>query len=218
MAEFAIASMINLARSFHIMFRNQMHRRWDRSVPQGEINGSVLGIIGLGDIGREIAKKASSLGMRVIGVKRSPEPLEFVEEVYGQQEMAEVFKKSDYVINLLPYTTATEKMIDKNCLELMKDSACFINMGRGKTVNEPDLIGALRNGKIRAMLSDVYFEEPLPVDSPLWDLENVILTPHICGKSPKYMERAMKIIEHNLDVYLRRKGKMVNVVDAELGY
>lgn len=218
MTEFALASMINLARNFHVMFRNQMHRKWDRSAPQGEINGSVLGIIGLGDIGKEIARKASYLGMHVIGVKRNPEPLEFVEEVYGGRDMGKVFEKSDYIINLLPFTAATERIIDRNCFHLMKESACFINIGRGKTVNEPDLIETLRNGKIRAMVSDVYFEEPLPEDSPLWELENVILTPHICGMSHRYMERATEIIDHNLEVYLHRRGEMINLVDLETGY
>ncbi len=218
MSEFALASMINLARSCHILLRNQMRRRWDRSVSQGEINGSVLGIIGLGDIGKEIARKASFLGMHVIGVKRTPEPLEFVEEVYGSRDMGKVFEKSDYIINLLPYTAATEKIIDRRYFDLMKESACFINIGRGKTVNEPDLIDALRNGRIRALASDVYFEEPLPEDNPLWDLENVILTPHICGISPKYMERALEIIDHNLEVYVHKKGKMINLVDLKTGY
>ncbi len=218
MSEFALASMINLARNCHIMFRNQMRKKWDRSTPQGEINGFVLGIIGLGDIGKEIARKASFLGMHVIGVKRTPEPLEFVKEVYGRRDMGKVFEKSDYIINLLPYTAATERIIDRNYFDLMKESACFINIGRGKTVNEPDLIEALRHGKIRAMVSDVYFEEPLPEDSPLWDLGNVILTPHICGMSPNYMERATEIIDHNLEVYLHRKGEMINLVDLETGY
>jgi phosphoglycerate dehydrogenase-like enzyme len=218
MSEFALASMINLARSCHILFRNQMRRKWDRSAPQGEINGSVLGIIGLGDIGKEIARKASFLGMHVIGVKRTPEPLEFVEEVYGSRNMGKVFEKSDYIINLLPYTADTERIIDRQYFDLMKESACFINMGRGKTVNEPDLIDALRNGRIRALVSDVYFEEPLPEDSPLWGLENAILTPHICGMSPKYMERALEIIDHNLEVYVHKKGKMINLVDLKTGY
>ncbi len=218
MSEFAIASMINMARNCHIMFRNQMRKKWDRSVPQGQINGSVLGIIGLGDIGKEIARKASFLGMHVIGVKRTPEPTEFVEKVYGSRDMGEVFEKSDYIINLLPYTAATERIIDRNYFDLMKESACFINIGRGKTVNEADLIETLRNGRIRALVSDVYFEEPLPEDSPLWDLENAILTPHICGISPRYMERAMAIIDHNLKVYVHNEGTMINLVDLGAGY
>ncbi len=218
MAEFALAAMIDLARGFHLMFRNQMQKKWDRSVPQGEIYGATVGILGLGAIGLEIAKKAAFMGMRVIGVKRSPEPLEFVEEVYGQDEMGVVFSKSDYVINLLPSTAGTEKLIDRRCFDLMKPSACFINIGRGRTVNEQDLIDVLRRKKIRALVSDVYYTEPLPSDSPLWELDNVILTPHICGASPRYMERAMQIIEHNLNVYVGGKGQMINVVDVEAGY
>lgn len=218
MAEYAVAAMVGLARNFHLMFRNQMRKKWDRAVPQGEINGSVAGIIGLGAIGKEIAKRASFFGMKVLGVKSRPEPVESVDEVYGEEGMEEVFKKSDYVINLLPYTPQTEKMIDKRFFGLMKESACFINIGRGKTVNEPDLVEALRGGKIRAMVSDVYFEEPLPEGSPLWEMENVVITPHICGVSPKYMERATDIIEHNLEVYLRGEGEMINVVDLERGY
>jgi len=218
MAEYAIASMINLARNFHLLFRNQMQRRWDRTPPQGEIYGSTLGILGLGSIGREIAERAFRFGMRVIGVKRTPEPVECVERVYGFGEMKEIFRQSDYVINLLPGTAETRGIVDKGCFNLMKRTACFINMGRGATVREADLIDALRKGAIRAMVSDVFATEPLPEDSPLWTLDNVILTPHICGVSEKYMERGMDIILHNLRVYLTGSGTMVNVVDFNRGY
>lgn len=218
MAEFAIAAMINLACGLPAMFRNQMTKKWDRRVPRGEINGAVAGILGLGAIGRETAKKASLMGMRVIGVKRKVQPVEYVDEVYGPEEMAELFKKSDYIINLLPGTRDTHKLIDKNYFDLMKKSACFINIGRGRTVNEPDLIEALKNGTIRAMVSDVFYTEPLPKESPLWDLENVILTPHVSGVSPKYLERAMEIINHNLNVYVSGQGEMINQVDLALGY
>jgi phosphoglycerate dehydrogenase-like enzyme len=112
-AEYAIAAMINLARNFHLMFRNQLKGKWDRSVPQDEIHGCTVGILvhgctvgilGLGSIGQEIAHKASILGMRIIGVKYNPCPLEGVDHAYGPTEMEEVFKQSDYVINLLPDT------------------------------------------------------------------------------------------------------------------
>jgi phosphoglycerate dehydrogenase-like enzyme len=218
MAEFAIAAMINLARGFHIMFRNQIKKKWDRNVPQREINGATLGILGLGAIGAEIAKKATAMGMHVIGVKRTPAPVEDVEAVFGSDRMDPVFQRSDFIINLLPYTPATHKLIDRRCFEQMKPTACFINLGRGRTVNEADLIEALQGGKIKAMASDVYYEEPLPADSPLWDLENVILAPHICGVSPRYNDRAMEIIDHNLAVYLAGRGEMINVVDLQAGY
>ncbi|MGA8181903.1 MAG: D-2-hydroxyacid dehydrogenase [Desulfobacterales bacterium] len=218
MAEYAVAAMINLARGFHLLFRNQLQKKWERSVPQEEIHGATVGIIGLGAIGAEIAKKAAFMGMRVIGVKRTPGPVDHVEEVHTPDDMAAVFRRSDYIINLLPYTPETEKLIDRRYFDQMKPTACFINIGRGPTVNEDDLIEALRNKKIRAMVSDVYYSEPLPPESPLWDLDNVILTPHICGLSPQYMSRAMQIITHNLDVYLSGQGEMINLVDMQAGY
>jgi phosphoglycerate dehydrogenase-like enzyme len=218
MAEYAIAAMINLARNFHLMFRNQLKGKWDRSVAQEEIHGRTAGIIGLGSIGWEIARKASMLGMRVIGVKNTPRPLEWVDHVYGPLEMGEVFIQSDYVINLLPDTQATRGLIDKTFFALMNKSACFINLGRGSTVNQADLIDALRTKTIRAAVSDVYEEEPLPADSPLWQMENVILTPHVAGVSPQYLQRAVEIVRHNLNVYVRRSGQMINVVDLRLGY
>ena len=218
MAEYAVAAMINLARGFHSMVRNQLQKKWDRSVPQEEIHGATVGIIGLGAIGAEIAKKAAFMGMHVIGVKRTPGPVDHVEAVYAPEDMGSVFQRSDYIINLLPYTAETEKKIDSRFFDQMKATACFINIGRGRTVNESDLIAALREKKIRAMVSDVYYTEPLPPESPLWDLDNVILTPHVCGLSPQYMERAMQIIVHNVNVYLSRQGEMINLVDLKTGY
>jgi len=218
MAEYAVAAMINLARGFHLMFLNQLQKKWERSVSQEEIHGATVGIIGLGAIGAEIAKKAAFMGMRVIGVKRTSGPVDHVDEVYAPEDMAAVFRRSDYIINLLPYTQETEMLIDQRFLDQMKPTACFINIGRGRTVNEDDLIEALRNEKIRAMVSDVYYTEPLPPESPLWDLDNVILTPHICGVSPQYMPRAMQIIEDNLNVYLSGQGEMINLVDMQAGY
>jgi len=218
MAEFAIGAMIALARGFHIMIRNQLQKRWDRSLPAEEIHGATLGIIGLGAIGAELARKAGAMGMRVIGVRRTAAPMADVEAVYGQEEMGRVFEQSDYIVNLLPWTPDTEKLIDRRSFDFMKPTAYFINLGRGQTVNETDLIAALQQKKIRAMVSDVYETEPLPADSPLWSLDNVIISPHVCGVTPHYMDRAMEIIDHNLKAYVRGQGEMINVVDLSSGY
>lgn len=218
MSEYAIAAMVMLSRNFHVMFRNQAASKWERPLPQGEINGSTVGIIGLGSIGKEIAKRASLFGMNVIGVKNDPKPVEFVNTVYSPEQLSEVFKKSDYIINLLPTTPGTEKLIGMDLFNLMKDTACFINIGRGKTVNEQDLIEALKTKKIRAMVSDVFEQEPLPQDSPLWGLDNVIITPHICGESSKYEDKAIDIIEQNFDAYIGKTDKMVSLVDPDKGY
>jgi phosphoglycerate dehydrogenase-like enzyme len=218
MSEYAIAVMISLSRNMHILMRNQLNSLWEHSVPQGEIYGKTLGILGLGSIGREIAKKASLFGMKVIGVKNNPEPVECVDEVYGSDNMDIIFRQSDYVLNLLPSTPETHRIINDKYFSLMKKDACFINMGRGKTVNEEELIEALRAGKFRAMASDVYYEEPLDKNSPLWSLDNVILTPHICGDSEKYEERAFEIIEHNMEAYVSKNGQMMNLINLETGY
>jgi phosphoglycerate dehydrogenase-like enzyme len=156
--------------------------------------------------------------MHVIGVKNTPQPIESVEDVYGPAEMEKVFKQSDFVVNLLPNTASTRGLIDKSFFALMKRSACFINLGRGSTINQADLIDALQMKLFRALVSDVYEEEPLPEDNPLWQLENVILTPHVAGVSSKYLERALGIIRHNLEVYVSQSGEMINVVDLTKGY
>ena len=217
-AEYAIAAMINLARNFHLIFRNQLKSRWDRSIAQDEIHGSTVGILGLGSIGQEIARKASMLGMHVIGVKYNPRPLKGVDRVYGPKQLDRVFKQSDYVINLLPDTPETRGLINKACFAMMKSSACFINLGRGSTVNQADLAEALESKTIRALVSDVYEQEPLAEDSPLWKLENAILTPHIAGVSPRYLQRAMDIIRHNIAEYAIQTGEMANIVDLKKGY
>ncbi|SHI59524.1 D-2-hydroxyacid dehydrogenase [Lutispora thermophila] len=217
MSEYAIGVLIMLARNFHIMFKNQKSQKWDSSVHQGEINGATLGILGLGSIGKEIARKASLLGMHVIGVKSASTDVPYVEKVYSQEEMYEVFRQSDYIINLLPGTKNTEIIINKKYFDLMKEDACFINMGRGSTVNEQDFIDALKSGKIRYGVSDVFYQEPLPEDSPFWNLDNLIITPHICGQSDRYFDRALEIIEPNLLAF-EGKGEFVNLVDLDRGY
>lgn len=217
MSEYVIWAMISLARNVQVLFRDQQRAIWGKGLAQGEIYGATAGILGLGSIGREVAQKASTLGMHVIGAKRSPEKVDFVEKVWGAAEMGEVFKNSDYVINLLPHTKKTDRIIDGTFFDMMKESGCFINIGRGGTVNEEDLIKALQTHRIRGAVCDVYNQEPLPKDSPLWKLDNVILTPHICGSSPKYMEKAMQIVEYNLHAYLNGK-KMINVIDFNKGY
>jgi phosphoglycerate dehydrogenase-like enzyme len=218
MAEFTIAAMINFARNFHLMHRNQIKGVWDRSMPQAEIYGKVVGIIGLGSIGQEIARKASFFGMRVLGVRKNPQPVKYVDQVYGIEEMDAVFQESDYIINLLPLTAGTQKIINKDYFSAMKKTACFINIGRGPTVNQADLVDALKSNQIGGLVADVYEEEPLPEDSPLWKLKNVILAPHIAGVSPNYMKRAMDVIRHNLKVYVSQSGEMMNVIDCNSGY
>ena len=217
MAEYAICMMIMLARNMHTMINNMNEGKWERRINQGEIYGATVGIIGLGSIGMEIAKKAKFMGMEVIGVKGSKANLEYVDRIFMPEEMSKVFKESDYIINLLPSIESTSKLIDEKYFSIMKKDACFINMGRGSTVNEDDLVKALKEGRIRAAASDVFSTEPLPEDSPLWTTDNMIITPHICGESNKYFERALPIIENNIEAF-KGEGNYINLVSFEKGY
>ncbi len=219
MAEYAIASLIMCARSWHRMILNQAEGKWERSIPQYEIYGTTLGILGLGSIGSEIAKKASFFGMKVLATKNKNEAVEYVNQLYPPDQIEEIFKKSDYIINLLPATELTKGFINEKYFNILKEGACFINIGRGKTVNQLDLIKALESGKIRTAVLDVFENEPLPKESPLWTLSNVILTPHICGDSyGKYEEKALEIIQINMEAYIQDKSKMKNIVDFKMGY
>ena len=218
MAEYAIAVMVILARNLHRIVKNQTSHAWER-YPQGEIQGKVLAIVGLGSIGREIARKAAFLGMEVHGVKKHPEKLPDVHSVVGMDGLDHVLGFSDYVINLLPLTPETEDLFNKDRFSGMKEGACFINMGRGGSVNEDDLVQALQTNRLGGFVSDVFKQEPLPADHPLWDEDKAMITPHICGESTVYMDKAIPVIERNIQAFIQgRIVDMINRVEPEQPY
>lgn len=217
MSEYVISMMINLSRNLYGVFENSKENRWESHMSQGEIYGKTIGILGLGSIGKELGKYAKLMGMKVIGTKNNIEEIEYVDKVYGKEEMVEVFKRSDFIINLLPLTEETHKIVDYSYLSAMKKEAYYINIGRGKTTNEEDLIKVLKEEGIKGAVLDVFYVEPLPIESPLWKMNNIIITPHICGVSDLYYEKAMEIIIPNLNSY-RDGNKLINRVNIENGY
>lgn len=216
-SEYVICALIMLARNFPLIAKNQNLKKWQKT-EQREICGATLGILGYGAIGREVAKKAAMMGMRVIALKRTAGEAEDVQELYTPDRMDEVFKKSDYIVNLLPNTPETRRIVARKYFDLMKPTASFINVGRGKTINEDDLMEALQTKRIRGFVGDVFFNEPLAQISPLWEMENVFITPHVAGENINYVQKSLDIIRHNLVVYLSGKGEMMNVVDMKRGY
>ena len=218
MAEYAISMMVIDARQLDQILLNKTKKLWKQDYLKDGISGKKLGIIGLGSIGQEIAKKASLMGMEVYGIKRTVEVVPHVIEVYGNDKLDEIFRKSDYIINLLPHTKETDKIVDKKHMEMMKSSACLINMGRGGTTNEEDLYEALNKRVFIMCISDVFAVEPLPQISPLWNLDNTIITPHICGPNIHNMDQAYEIIKQNILSYTNAKSKLVNVYSHKLGY
>lgn len=216
--EHVMALVLAFSRRLHVAVRLQSVRRWDRAAcVGGEVEGKVLGVLGLGAIGRALSRRASAFGMRVIGTKRTPEAMPCVERVLPPEGTDQILRDADYVVVLLPLTRQTRGLIDGRALSLMKRSAVLINVARGPVVVEEALVAALRGGLIAGAGLDVFDREPLSPDSPLYDMENVIITPHVSGASPTYFDRAIPLFCENLRRYLVG-APMLNVVDAERGY
>ncbi|MCJ7507614.1 MAG: D-2-hydroxyacid dehydrogenase [candidate division Zixibacteria bacterium] len=184
------------------------------------LEGKVLGIVGLGNIGLELARKAKAFDMKVIALKNSVKKVEKYKNVdllLGKEKLKELLSQSDFVVILLPLTEETYHLISQKELGWMKKEAYLINVARGPIINEVDLISALKNKTIKGAGLDVVEREPLNSNSPLYDFENVIITPHIAGSMPDYYKRVGEIFKKNLIRYLERKP-LLNSVDKKKGY
>jgi len=216
-SEQVLGYMLLFERGLNYFIRKQMNREWDKSVRVSELYGKTVCILGVGSIGEEISRIAREFGMKTIGVRKSGKASQFVDKMYTNENMIFAVSKADYVICALPLTDDTYHLLGKDFFKNMKNDAVFINIGRGKVVDESSLIDALKNKTIRGAALDVFEEEPLSKESPLWDMENVIITPHTAGISPHYMERGIEIIKHNIKAYLG-DGDFINRVDLEKQY
>jgi phosphoglycerate dehydrogenase-like enzyme len=213
MSEMAFLHMLNLTRNYPRMLRNQDLGTWERWA-QPLLYKKAVGILGVGVIGKEIARKAKAFDMDVYGIVSTKRDIEHVDHCYGPEGLMEVLRKVDYFINNIPATPETINLIGAKELSAMKPTAYFINLGRGETVDEEALAGALENKIIAGAALDVFHTEPLPENHPLWQLDNVIITPHVGGMSDIYTDQALPIIEENLRRYLEGERKnLVNVVD-----
>ncbi len=218
MVEHVFGLMLAFARRLHVALRLQRAHRWDHAAVAGdELRGKTLGILGLGAIGRDIARAASAFEMRVIGIRRQPEPLDGVERVLPPEGLHTVLRESDYLVLAFPLTALTRGLIGEREFAAMKPSAVFINIARGAIVDEHALVAALRDGRIAGAGLDVFREEPLSADSPLYEMPNVIITPHTAGSSPYYFDRMTDLLCENLRRFLEGRP-LLNVVDKELGY
>ena len=191
---------------------------WDELPRVREVAGATLGIIGLGSIGRPVVKSAKALGMRVIAVREHPEKgSEGADAVFGPAQIDEVFRQADYIVLAAPVTASTKAIANAERLALMKPDACLINVGRGQLVNEPALATALRQKKIGGAALDVFPKEPLAADSPLWDVPNLLITPHTAALTDKLWERHYALFSENLRRYLSGQP-LLAVVDKRKGY
>jgi phosphoglycerate dehydrogenase-like enzyme len=203
LAEWSIFGLLAFAKGLPRLRRDAAERLWPHYATE-ELRGKTLLVVGVGAIGREVARLASAFGMRVLGVKRNAgEEVPHVESVHPPEQLGELVGAADSIVVSLPLTEETRGLVDRPTIDRMKHGAIFVNVGRGAVVDEEALIEALRSGKLAGAALDVFAEEPLPQASPLWELENVIVSPHTAALSSHENERLADLFAENLRRYLR---------------
>ena len=224
-AEHVLALLLALAKKLPQAARLQQKHRfepetiWKQGVHPRELAGSTLGLIGLGSIGRRVAPLATALGMRVIAVREHVEKGSpaGVHAVFSPQKLDELLALSDFVVVAAPVTAGTNGLFNAARFAAMKPGAYFINVGRGEQVEEVALADALRSGHLAGAALDVFQQEPLPADSPLWDVENLFITPHTASQTDQLWPRHYEVFTENLRRYLAQQP-LLYVVDKQKGY
>jgi phosphoglycerate dehydrogenase-like enzyme len=199
LAEWAVLALLVFTKDLPRLQRDQRARRWDHYAVR-ELTGQRLLVVGLGHIGREVARSARALGMHVTGVRRTPDhsDLEWVDRTASIDELAAVVPEADAVVLALPATTATNGLFTAELVDALPSHAVLVNVGRGSTLDEAALVAALREGRLAGAGLDVTATEPLPSDSPLWSMDNVLLSPHTAALSTKENERIVDLFCDNL--------------------
>ncbi len=218
-SEHVFALILAAAKNLSHYFDNQKDKKWER-YPSVTLDGKTLGILGLGNIGRRIARLGKAYGMRIVATRRHVNKIgraRDVDVVYPRQQLGDLLAESDYVVNCLPYTPETDKVLGEAEIRRMKPGSFFVNIGRGTTVDEAALIRALQEKRIAGAGLDTFEQEPLPLDNPLWTLPNVIVTPHMSGSTADYNTKATAIFVENLKRYVAGR-RLFNVVDKKLKY
>lgn len=217
-SESVFAMILAFTRGIYSSIKNQADKLWETSTQLTELPECTIMIVGTGQIGTQVGKLAKAFGMRTIGVNRSGRSAQYMDEVILQDDMVNHFYKADIIVDILPLTDLTHHLFNKEIFSSMKDNTIFINVGRGPTVNSSDLIEALNNGKLAYAGLDVFEEEPLPSHSPLWDMDNVLITPHISGIARHFKKRIFEIFYDNLQAYVDGQELPRNKVDYEKSY
>jgi Phosphoglycerate dehydrogenase and related dehydrogenases len=217
-AEYVICMLLNIERKAFRFYEAYKKRHWDTDTRLDEIFGKTMGIIGLGKVGQELAKRAKAFEINVYGMDRTPVQIPFIDRMFTPDCLKEIAAECDYLVICIPLTDETYHMIDKDVFMSMKPTSVLVNVGRGAVIDMEDLIEAVQNHVIGGAILDVFEEEPLQPDHILWQLDNVMITPHIAGdRQPSYMPRMMKILCDNLRSYPSFKA-MKNLVNIKLGF
>eukprot|EP00533_Pseudo-nitzschia_delicatissima_P008403 CAMPEP_0116087168 /NCGR_PEP_ID=MMETSP0327-20121206/5227_1 /TAXON_ID=44447 /ORGANISM="Pseudo-nitzschia delicatissima, Strain B596" /LENGTH=365 /DNA_ID=CAMNT_0003578233 /DNA_START=244 /DNA_END=1341 /DNA_ORIENTATION=- len=223
LAEYTMLAIGYFAKDLPRLMRNKQASNWEKYCVE-EIRGATLGVVGYGDIGRAAAKLAKAYGMKVIALRRNVPSQEAIDAdpccdvVYGSDCLNQLFSESDYVLCALPLTAESHKMIGKEQFDNAKEGCVFINVGRGPIVDEPAMVEALKDGRLKGAGLDVFTQEPLEEESELWTLDNVLLSPHNMDATETFMlESTQFFVRENLPRFLRGQT-LLNPVDKKAGY
>ncbi len=211
LAEFCMMAMLMFNKGLHRMMRDQERKQWERYAGT-DLEGRTVAIVGMGKIGNQVAHLASAFGMRVLGTE-ARRVVSTVAAIYHLDELDAMLKQAEYLVVCVPHTPQTEKMIGAREFALMPKGAMFINIGRGQVVDEPALIESLRSGHLRCAALDVFAEEPLPQSSPLWEMPNVLISPHSASTSDNENSRLTDLFCENLRRFLAGES-LRNILDT----
>jgi phosphoglycerate dehydrogenase-like enzyme len=215
-ADYVMTAAVMLHSDFRGFLRDQAAKQWRRR-PVQALAGKTLGVLGLGSVGCAVARRGIACEMDVVGLRRTKIPIPGVRQVFSPDELHHFLACCDFVVVTVPITDATTSMIGRDEFAAMKTDAFIINVARGAVIDEPALIEALITRQIAGACLDVFAKEPLPTDSPLWALPNVIITPHIAGLRSDYVDRFIDIFADNLARFARHE-ELRNLVDFSRGY
>jgi phosphoglycerate dehydrogenase-like enzyme len=217
MAESVLGFILAFAKDLPTTLRLQQHREW-RHRETEQVAGKEILVAGMGPVGHSIAEMAGRMGMRATGIARTARPgAGALQQVLEVSDLPAAVATADYVVNALPLTDATFRLFDRSVFERMKPTCRFINVGRGATVDEAALAAALRDGLIAGAALDVFADEPLPPDSPLWDLPGVIVSPHMSGDHVGWQRALVDLFLDNLQRFVEGRN-LRNVVDLDRGF
>lgn len=217
MAESVLAHILSLNRALPLIHEQQKQKVWEK-MKSTELRGSKALILGPGAIGGEIGRLLQAFGVYTIGCSRSGSVHDGMDEDISFGHIIERLPEADYIISVLPSTPETRWVLERSHFQRMKKTAVFMNFGRGDLVKEDIVVEALQQNMIAHAVLDVFEQEPLPVGSPFWDLENCTVSPHVSALSAKYVERALGIFEENLQVWLAKNGEFKNIIETKRGY
>lgn len=217
MGEWVVLKILEMLKNSKYFYKNQVNKQWKLNSSLLELYNKTIGFIGTGSIAKESAKRLQGFDANIIGLNTKGQNVEYFNKCYGINDFEYMISLCDIVVVSIPYTDKTHHLLDENIFKKMKDNVYIVNIARGSIINENHLIKYIKNGKIRGVALDVFEEEPLKSDNPLWEMKKVIITPHNSWISEMRNERRYNIIYENMKRYINNE-KLLNVVDLNKGY